>query len=162
MAKYHINPQTGNEGLCRAEKGKCRFGGDESHFTSRDGARAAYEEQQRMNPSLKRVKAEYYVSSAENIISMLEENDWDGSSKDLALVKSHLDSAYSEGYSNGVDMEMGSGRGIEFDTLAAAKDLLQSLSSNFDYSKHPEVVTAIEECIERQWSSGTANGGWDS
>lgn len=42
MAKYHINPKTGNPGLCKA-KDNCPFGGADEHYSSKDVARAAYE-----------------------------------------------------------------------------------------------------------------------
>lgn len=40
---FHINPKTGNPGNCLASAGKCPFGTDEEHFTSREAARASYE-----------------------------------------------------------------------------------------------------------------------
>lgn len=43
MAKYHINPATGNPNLCRATKGWCPFGGHGEHFPSKEAARDAYE-----------------------------------------------------------------------------------------------------------------------
>lgn len=43
MAKYHINPQTGDPGVCKAIAGGCPFGGEEEHYTSKEAARAAYE-----------------------------------------------------------------------------------------------------------------------
>jgi len=46
MTKYHINPETGNPGVCRATK-RCRFGDLESdHFESKEAARAAFEQRQ--------------------------------------------------------------------------------------------------------------------
>jgi len=45
MAKFHINPETGEPGLCKAQK-QCPFGGDDAHFTSKEAARTAYEEKQ--------------------------------------------------------------------------------------------------------------------
>lgn len=42
---YHVNPQTGNPGVCKAEAKGCPFGGTEEHFTSKDAARAHYEDQ---------------------------------------------------------------------------------------------------------------------
>lgn len=42
MAKYHINPKTGNAGACRADN-KCPFGGEDKHYASKSEARAAYE-----------------------------------------------------------------------------------------------------------------------
>lgn len=42
MAKYHINPTTGNPGLCRAHK-QCPFGGESEHYGSESEARQAYE-----------------------------------------------------------------------------------------------------------------------
>lgn len=43
MSKYHINPDTGDAGLCQATK-RCPFGGDDAHFTSKIAAQRAYEE----------------------------------------------------------------------------------------------------------------------
>jgi hypothetical protein len=45
MAKFHINPKTGDPGACSATNGKCPFGGAEDHFTSVEAARAASEQQ---------------------------------------------------------------------------------------------------------------------
>jgi len=43
MAKFHINPKTGNPGECHAEKGGCPFGSPEEHFDDATAARTAYE-----------------------------------------------------------------------------------------------------------------------
>ena len=42
MAKYHINPETGNSSQCRALI-KCRFGSADDHYGSEAEARAAFE-----------------------------------------------------------------------------------------------------------------------
>lgn len=42
MARYHINPETGNPGVCRATK-QCRFGDHSAHYDSQEAAQAAYE-----------------------------------------------------------------------------------------------------------------------
>jgi hypothetical protein len=45
MARYHLNPQTGDPGICRAKK-NCPFGDMKSeHYDSKRSARAAYESQ---------------------------------------------------------------------------------------------------------------------
>jgi len=50
MAKYHINPETGNPGLCKADPSNpnsrgCRFGeSEDSHYPSKAAAAQAYEE----------------------------------------------------------------------------------------------------------------------
>lgn len=49
MSKYHVNPKTGNAGPCSAEIGNCPFGGEENHYTSREGAQVAYEMAQASN-----------------------------------------------------------------------------------------------------------------
>ena len=44
--RYHVNPVTGDYGVCRAEKGKCPFGGttgNENHFATEKEARKASE-----------------------------------------------------------------------------------------------------------------------
>jgi len=43
MAKFHVNPKTGNPGECRAEQGGCPFGGEEHHYSSPEKAREAFE-----------------------------------------------------------------------------------------------------------------------
>lgn len=45
MAKFHINPETGNPGSCSAQTGNCPFGSDDEHYTSAEAARTAYEKQ---------------------------------------------------------------------------------------------------------------------
>ena len=43
MAKFHISSD-GNPRVCSASEGKCPLGGNENHYTSKEAARAAYEE----------------------------------------------------------------------------------------------------------------------
>ena len=55
MAKYHINPKTGNAGICRAQAGGCPFGGDDEHYSTREEALTAYGARaQELPQSLKR------------------------------------------------------------------------------------------------------------
>ena len=42
MTKYHINPETGNAGVCKA-KNNCPLGGDELHGSTAEDARKIYE-----------------------------------------------------------------------------------------------------------------------
>lgn len=49
MAKFHINPKTGNASSCRATKGNCPFGSEDEHFKTREDAQAHYE---KLNESL--------------------------------------------------------------------------------------------------------------
>jgi hypothetical protein len=39
MARYHINPETGNPNECSAQQGNCPFGSDEAHYPSKVEAR---------------------------------------------------------------------------------------------------------------------------
>lgn len=48
MAKYHINPTTGNPNLCRA-KIKCRFGGESEHYKTVELAAQAFESKMKIN-----------------------------------------------------------------------------------------------------------------
>jgi len=43
MAKFHINPETGNPGKCSAADGNCPYGSNAPHFSSAEDARSAYE-----------------------------------------------------------------------------------------------------------------------
>lgn len=45
MKKFHVNPETGEPGRCRATEGYCPFGDADQHFSSADEARNAYEAQ---------------------------------------------------------------------------------------------------------------------
>jgi len=45
MPKYHINPETGNPGVCTAIK-QCRYGETATHYDSEDAAREGYEASQ--------------------------------------------------------------------------------------------------------------------
>lgn len=40
---FHVNPQTGDVGRCRATRGGCPFGGPSKHFLTAETARFAYE-----------------------------------------------------------------------------------------------------------------------
>lgn len=69
--KFHINPQTGNPGVCRA-KYSCRFGGSEEHFDSKVEAREDYE--MRMSaPEINEVKV---VRDLRSEIVLPETSDW--------------------------------------------------------------------------------------
>lgn len=43
--KFHVNPETGDAGPCKATQDRCPFGTAEVHFSSIAAARSAYEEQ---------------------------------------------------------------------------------------------------------------------
>lgn len=49
MAKFHINPATGNPGRCLARSGNCPFGGEDAHYSTKEEARLAYEQQMERN-----------------------------------------------------------------------------------------------------------------
>lgn len=46
LMSYHVNPKSGNVGLCKATKGGCPFGGADEHFESKREAQVHYEAQQ--------------------------------------------------------------------------------------------------------------------
>ena len=46
MSKFHVNPKTGNTGICRAKKDGCPFGSESEHFDNRVDAQKAYETKQ--------------------------------------------------------------------------------------------------------------------
>lgn len=47
MARFHLNPETGEPGSCRARK-NCPFGGDEIHFPDKNSARENFERTQQL------------------------------------------------------------------------------------------------------------------
>lgn len=59
MAKFHVNPATGEPGSCNAKKGKCPFASDDEHYASAAEARRAFEDSMMDNlaPSVTRGEA---------------------------------------------------------------------------------------------------------
>ncbi len=50
VTKFHINPQTGEPGVCVANAGKCLYGAPaDAHFFTKEAARAAFEKQMESN-----------------------------------------------------------------------------------------------------------------
>jgi hypothetical protein len=47
--KYHVNPETGEPGVCRATVRACRYGDAETHFDSKEAAREDYEKKQNLS-----------------------------------------------------------------------------------------------------------------
>lgn len=72
MAKFHINPKTGEPGKCSADNGNCPFGSADQHYTSIDAARAAFEENNSTFPlSLKEMNAQAKATADPAIIKQL-------------------------------------------------------------------------------------------
>jgi len=70
MAKYHVNPETGVVGVCRAKPGNCFYGSDSPHYDSEADGLKAYEESMRSNnplESFKKQKVEMSKSIKDNI-----------------------------------------------------------------------------------------------
>lgn len=71
--RYHINPKTGNPGICRAQY-SCRFGSiDRDHFETKDQARAYFE--QKMNDI--QADEKEVIKSLESRLIREEECDFD-------------------------------------------------------------------------------------
>lgn len=71
MAKFHINPATGDPGPCRAKQ-QCPFGDMESdHYASKEEARAAYEHAQ-ANPAPKKAYPNYGEVRSREIASTIK------------------------------------------------------------------------------------------
>lgn len=76
MAIFHVNPETGEAGVCTAEKGSCPFGTAEQHFTSHAAATQAGEEllaSQHGDGSLKRKGSAIDRKTVEGLIAELYE-----------------------------------------------------------------------------------------
>ncbi len=46
MARFHINPKSGEPGQCKASKANCPFGGEDKHYPTSELARRAFENSQ--------------------------------------------------------------------------------------------------------------------
>jgi hypothetical protein len=80
--KFHINPETGNPGVCRA-KYNCRFGGDRIHFDSKEEAREDYE----MRMSSKGINGPKRVDELLNTIVFPETSDWNQIEFELKAIR---------------------------------------------------------------------------
>lgn len=61
LVLYHLNPDTERIGRCRAEKGRCPFGSESPHFTTREETQAYYENE---------LEAEYGLFGEEGELSL--------------------------------------------------------------------------------------------
>jgi len=64
---FHVNPETGEAGKCRAKNGKCPFGGAEEHHETAQAAREAFEASQ---DTFSNKKQFGLSTAAENALSM--------------------------------------------------------------------------------------------
>lgn len=80
--KFHINPETGNPGVCRA-KYNCRFGGDRIHFDSKEEAREDYE----MRMGSKGIDGPKRVDELLNTIVLPETSDWNQIEFELKAIR---------------------------------------------------------------------------
>jgi hypothetical protein len=69
MARYHINPETGNPGKCSAQAGNCPFGDDLAHYSSPEEAREAYEVDQEIEHLIATIRKDTPEESIEAMIT---------------------------------------------------------------------------------------------
>lgn len=100
MAKWHINPTTGNIASCSAQKGHCPFGEYYPHFSSREEAQSFFEEANRNNQIPKiysKTEMTKYVRERNNIVKKLTKakklkGDLDSSQKFFTNLASEMES----------------------------------------------------------------------
>jgi hypothetical protein len=80
--KFHINPETGNPGVCRA-KYNCRFGGERIHFESKEEAREDYE----MRMTAKDLNKSKTIDALMNINVLPETSDWNQIEFELKAIR---------------------------------------------------------------------------
>ncbi len=122
MAKYHINQNTGEPGLCRAKQGGCPFGGLDEHYTSKESARSAYETQMQASNSLKKT-----IAPPLPILSDLYTNSPRGNIG-IKKIYSHL---------NGIEKDLTEGL-IDDDTARARIASIVADLNRWDKSDSPE------------------------
>ena len=107
MPKYHVNPATGNPGVCRAQK-NCPFGGEADHYSTREEAREAYEKSQQLKDdhveALQKVydnllAASWEMSRDHN--ANFSRREWTAINSRLASAKETLERAKAEQASRG-------------------------------------------------------------
>jgi len=102
-----------------------------------------------------------YSRYADSLIQQLNESGIKTVPADQVAIDEALSETHADGYTNGVNIEMGDGRGVEFDGFEATNELLRNLS--FETATiSPTLFDILYEAFDKAWESGTANGGWDS
>lgn len=103
MSLYHVNPETGNPNICRAQNGNCPFGTVSEHFESKAEARADYE--RRMNDAnvtlksvQKGVSARRDAKATETLRKALaNQTRLDGATDSLVALSNKLVKQFNEG-----------------------------------------------------------------
>lgn len=166
MSKYHVNPTTGKPGKCRAQAGKCPFGGADKHFDSPEAATQDYEKK---NESLMlsqpvRDKMSRIEKMAESATTREEK---EARLDELKSVLSGTDSSIDingEEFDEhrtaaaGLQSELAGGQKRSVDTSAVISDVQEpdggatwsineqnSPTSGFAYSPYPERSEVIEK-----------------
>ena len=91
MARYHINPKTGNPGICTANAGRCPYGGEEEHYGSADVARSAFESG--MNGSFGGAQPTIKIQEKDESV-IANPTEWD-QPVDLNAIKSNVKKLFS-------------------------------------------------------------------
>jgi len=75
MAKFHVNPATGEPGQCKAENGGCPFGSVSDHFDSPAAAREGYEQEMQAGEKREELTklADKLVASTLKLRSVMDE-----------------------------------------------------------------------------------------
>lgn len=83
MTKWHVNPETGDAGVCHATKRACPLG-EENHYTSPKAARDAFENEQEVNesgatwPPIGLPKKLHAIATGADLLRHYNDSDYDG------------------------------------------------------------------------------------
>jgi len=72
MSRFHINPDTGESGVCSAKNGQCPFG-EANHFDSHEEAQLAGEDLLGSQHGLKTVRKKTSVINRQDVVSLIDE-----------------------------------------------------------------------------------------
>lgn len=148
MAKYHINPKTGNPGRCSAVH-QCPFGGESDHYGSESEARQAYEGSMSQGGA---------TSSLKKSIVPTPEQDWDNKFEAITV---EAELRRKETLRAGATAELMTkyyGAGSYEKTIQAAKERAGYASSYYDKkAEKSEATSRVLEGNATLASAGVAN-----
>ena len=103
----------------------------------------------------------FSANSPEAAIALINESGIETTSADLALIEEANSGAFRDGYANGVNVEMGDGKPVDFESYAVVEELIKNLSFSSTVVLNYEVVEAIREMLDLSFSGGSSEGSWD-
>lgn len=167
MSKFHVNPNTGNTGTCKAKR-SCPFGDlEKDHYDSKAEARAAYEK--KMEKSFSTLKLPpnhedrfgFSAKEVDKVSQRIKNAGFSLTQDDEDSLRDSMGIVYSRGYQYGQDMALNDQADGELNSAAIADETLARM--NVDKNKlDKEARSQLQSVIINAFTDGEFHGERDS